>query len=120
MARQEGGYSHEWSCFRLHFHRLFKSFFLRTIHALQTSKTCFMHLQNFSSGRLVSWGIQGKYIVFYRKYKRKDARRTCTTSGFWPRVRARALRAPVFLAYCPPNGALRAPPAHRSFAAPQK
>ncbi len=30
------------------------------------------------------------------------------TSGFWPRLRARALRAPVFL---------RAPPAHRSFAA---
>ncbi len=33
-----------------------------------------------------------------------------TTSGFWPRVRARALRAPVFLSSLPsPNGALRAP-----------
>ncbi len=36
------------------------------------------------------------------------------TSGFWPRVRARALRALVFL------GALPCPPAHRSFAAPPK
>ncbi len=41
------------------------------------------------------------------------------TSGFWPRVRARALRAPVFLSSLPPpNGALRAPlPACRNFAA---
>jgi hypothetical protein len=41
------------------------------------------------------------------------------TSWFWPRVRARALRAPVFLSSLPPpNGALRAPlPARRSFAA---
>ncbi len=30
------------------------------------------------------------------------------TSGFWPRVRARALRAPVILISLP-NGALRAP-----------
>ncbi len=43
------------------------------------------------------------------------------TSGFWPRVRARALRAPVFLGLiATANGALRAPPAHRSFAAPLK
>jgi hypothetical protein len=33
------------------------------------------------------------------------------TSGFWPRVRARALRAPVFLSSLPPpNRALHAPP----------
>ncbi len=33
-----------------------------------------------------------------------------TTSGFWPRVCARALRAPVFLGFLTwPNGALRAP-----------
>ncbi len=33
------------------------------------------------------------------------------TSGFWPRVRARALRAPVFFgSFNMPNGALRAPP----------
>ncbi len=32
------------------------------------------------------------------------------TSGFWPRVRARALRAPVFLgSFNMPKGALRAP-----------
>jgi hypothetical protein len=31
------------------------------------------------------------------------------TSGFWPRVRARALRAPVFLGIAMPIGALRAP-----------
>jgi len=41
------------------------------------------------------------------------------TSGFWPRVRARALRAPVFLgSLTRQTGTLRAPPAaHRSFAA---
>ncbi len=40
--------------------------------------------------------------------------------GFWPRVRACALRAPVFLGSLPrPTGAAR-PPAHRSFAAPPK
>jgi hypothetical protein len=40
------------------------------------------------------------------------------TSGFWPRVRARALRAPVFFRLINmQNGALRVPPAHRSFAA---
>jgi hypothetical protein len=39
------------------------------------------------------------------------------TSWFWPRVRARALRAPVFLGALPRlTGALRAP-AHPSFAA---
>jgi hypothetical protein len=38
---------------------------------------------------------------------------------FWPRVRARALRAPVFLgSLTRQKGALRAtPPVHRSFAA---
>jgi hypothetical protein len=40
------------------------------------------------------------------------------TSGFWPRVRARALRAPVFLSSLPrKQGAARPPPAQRSFAA---
>ncbi len=35
------------------------------------------------------------------------------TSGFWPRVRARALRAPAFFSSLPPpNGALRTPPPH--------
>ncbi len=35
---------------------------------------------------------------------------TCITSGFWPRVRARALRAPVFFRLINmQNGALRAP-----------
>ncbi len=39
------------------------------------------------------------------------------TSGFWPRVRARKLRAPVFLgSLTRKTGALRAP-VHRSFAA---
>jgi hypothetical protein len=32
------------------------------------------------------------------------------TSGFWPRVRARALRVPVFFLIATPNRALRAPP----------
>jgi hypothetical protein len=37
------------------------------------------------------------------------------TSGFWPRVRARALRAPVFLSSLPPpNGALCDPPSRSS------
>ncbi len=40
----------------------------------------------------------------------------CNTSGFWPRVRARALRAPVFLGSLPRPTGRCAPPAHRSFA----
>ncbi len=32
------------------------------------------------------------------------------TSGFWPRLRARALRAPSFWAHCHANRALRPPP----------
>jgi hypothetical protein len=39
------------------------------------------------------------------------------TSGFWPRVRARALRAPVFLGALPRQTGRCAPPDHRSFAA---
>ncbi len=40
------------------------------------------------------------------------------TSGFWPRVRACALRAPVFLGSLPrQTGRCAPPPAHRSFAA---
>jgi hypothetical protein len=38
-------------------------------------------------------------------------------SGFWPRVRARALRAPVFLGSLPRQLGRSAPPAHHSFAA---
>jgi hypothetical protein len=41
------------------------------------------------------------------------------TSGFWPRVRVRALRAPVFELMATRNRALP-PPAHRSVAARQK
>jgi hypothetical protein len=41
-----------------------------------------------------------------------------TTSGFWPRVRARALHAPVFFSSLPHiTGRCAPPPAHRSFAA---
>jgi hypothetical protein len=39
------------------------------------------------------------------------------TSGFWPRVRARALRAPVFLGALPRQTGRCAPPTLRSFAA---
>ncbi len=40
------------------------------------------------------------------------------TSGFWPRVRARALRAPIFFSSLPHQTERCAPPsAHRSFAA---
>jgi hypothetical protein len=40
------------------------------------------------------------------------------TSGFWPRVRARALRAPVILISLPsPTGRCAPPPTYRSFAA---
>jgi hypothetical protein len=42
------------------------------------------------------------------------------TSGFWPRVRARALRAHVFLGSLTRQTGRCAPPGHRSFAAPQK
>ncbi len=39
-----------------------------------------------------------------------------STSGFWPRVRARALRTPVFFGLINmPNGALRAPPTVRAW-----
>ncbi len=41
----------------------------------------------------------------------------CITSGFWPRVRARALRAPILLSSLPGPTGRCAPPAHRSFAA---
>jgi hypothetical protein len=34
------------------------------------------------------------------------------TSGFWPRVRARALRAPVFLISLPPQTGAARPPLH--------
>jgi hypothetical protein len=44
----------------------------------------------------------------------------CTTSGFWPRVRARELRAPVFLGSLTCQTGRCAPPAHRSFGAPHK
>ncbi len=38
------------------------------------------------------------------------------TSGFWPRVRARALRAPVFFgSFTRQTGRCAPPPAHRSF-----
>jgi hypothetical protein len=51
-----------------------------------------------------------KYLVWSLKI--------CITSGFWPRVRVRALRAPVFLGSLPRQmGAARPPPAHRSFSA---
>ena len=40
------------------------------------------------------------------------------TSGFWPRVRARALRATVFLGSLKPQMGAARPP--RSFAAPPK
>ncbi len=40
------------------------------------------------------------------------------TRRFWPRVRARALRAPVFISSLPhQTGRCAPPPAHRSFAA---
>ena len=39
------------------------------------------------------------------------------TSGFWPRVRARALRAPVFWGHCQAKRGAARPPVHRSFAA---
>ncbi len=42
-----------------------------------------------------------------------------SASGFWPRVRARALRAPVFLGLLTRQTGRCAPP-HRSFAAPSK
>ncbi len=42
----------------------------------------------------------------------------CNTSGFWPRVRARALRAPVFLgSLTRQKGRCAPPPVRRSFAA---
>jgi hypothetical protein len=43
------------------------------------------------------------------------------TSGFWPRVRARALRSPVFLGLLTcQTGSCAPPTTHRSFAAPPK
>jgi hypothetical protein len=42
------------------------------------------------------------------------------TSGFWPRVRAHALRAPVFLGSVTCQTGRCTPPAHRRFAAPPK
>ncbi len=53
------------------------------------------------------WCSQGVYTVQFEQY--------WVTSGFWPRVRARALRAPVFLSSFPKRGAARPP--HPSIAA---
>jgi hypothetical protein len=48
----------------------------------------------------------GDYLWIFCQYT--------VTSGFWPRVRARALRAPVFLSSFPPqSGRCAPPPAHR-------
>jgi hypothetical protein len=48
-----------------------------------------------------------------------DKPKCMKTSGFWPRVRARA-RTRLFGLIKMKNGALRPPPGHRSFAAPPK
>ncbi len=47
-------------------------------------------------------------------------RKYLVTSGFWPRVRARALRAPVVLGLLTCQTGRCAPPAHGSFAASYK
>ncbi len=62
------------------------------------------------------------YKIFIKKYVvnvfQLPSRQIFRTSGFWPRVRARALRAPVFLGSLPcQRGRCAPPPAHRSFAA---
>jgi hypothetical protein len=51
---------------------------------------------------------------------RSAANNSSFTSGFWPRVRACALRAPVFLDSLARQTGRCAPPTHRSFAAPPK
>jgi hypothetical protein len=67
---------------------------------------------NFGSGGSgTGTQIQHNIPCLFNKYS--------LTSGFWPRVRARSLRAPVFLGSLPcPSGRFAPPPAHRSFAAP--
>jgi hypothetical protein len=59
------------------------------------------------------------YVILWERGQRLSVRivkpglivYSVCTSGFWPRVRARALREPVFFGFIAvPNGALRAPP----------
>ena len=63
-------------------------------------------------------------VANFLLYMKKPLARYDYTSGFWPRMRARALRAPVFLGSVPRQKGRCAPPVHRSFAAsyssPQK
>jgi hypothetical protein len=57
----------------------------------------------------------GKPVTFFTVMHSMDI---LNTSGFWPRVRARELRAQVFLGSLPrQSGRCAPPPAHRSFAA---
>jgi hypothetical protein len=55
--------------------------------------------------------------ITFRQYIDTPNETYLYTSGFWPRVRARALRAPVFLGHMPRQTGRCAPPAHCSFAA---
>jgi hypothetical protein len=51
------------------------------------------------------------FSIIHLQMAQRSLHRSFKTSGFWPRVRARALRAPVFLSSLPPpNRALRASP----------
>jgi hypothetical protein len=54
--------------------------------------------------------------AFRGKVRKENKDYYFITSGFWPRVRARALRAPVFLGSLKPQMGAARPP--RSFAAP--
>ncbi len=49
-------------------------------------------------------------IVLCKKKKENKLILFYSTSGFWPRVRARALRAPVFGGIATPNGRCAPPP----------
>ncbi len=74
----------------------------------------------FFSYKVNSYGIGCKVIYEKGFLIHEEMRKYLTTSGFWPRVRARALRAPVFLGSlsCQKGGAARPPPLAASLHSP--
>ncbi len=76
-----------------------------------STKNCLIYEEIWKEAGAKSYSIWGKVS------NKEEMRKYLDTSGFWPRVRARALRAPVFLGSLPRQTGRCAPPlpAHRSF-----
>jgi hypothetical protein len=60
-----------------------------------------MEYQKMKNLLLISLSLKWSKFRCIKSYKQKTLNEYINTSGFWPRVRARALRAPVFLGSLP-------------------